>query len=256
MGYWENTNYIHCSDAKQVATQLTTLLQNEGMQLIPRPNERERFWYEPMQYNTALENNLWGVAIFPGAKDWTVIKTAPLELLGERAQGKETMRLVELCSTLRCPGFQINVYDGCQMVLVETNGLGEYRLSGFGPGDLHNPDPLQFYGECLVEDKIEVRFELLPLQKHIDNIKHGNLPHRDYLSGASLAHAFSRTFGGENQEFCDNSTSTGTLICYKPLAAKLGIQLYFIWLPNDRPEPPRRNLQKYHRSFSRHDKPG
>lgn len=243
MGYWENTNYINCGDEKKVANQLIKLLQDEGMQLIPRPRQRERLWYEPMQYCSALQNNIWGLAIFPGTDDWTVIKTAPLELLGERASGKESMRFVQLCATLKSPGFQINLYDGCQAILVETNGLGEYRLSGFGRGDAHNPDPLQYYSECLVEDRIEVRFELLSLQKYIENIRYNKLPN-SYLDGESLVQSFSCNFGGKNKEFCNNSTSIDTLISYKPLTAKSGVQLYFIWPANDRPEPPRRTLQE------------
>jgi hypothetical protein len=254
MGYSENTNYINCGDTQRVANQLTKLLQNEGMRLIPRPRQRERLWYEPMQYNSAFENNIWGLAVFPGDADWTVIKTAPLELLGERASGKKMMRLVELCSTLQSPGFQINLYDSCQMILVETNGLGEYRLSGFGRGDTHNPDPLQFYGECLAEDRIEVRFELLPLQKYIEDSRHAKLPHGISLDGESLIHNFSHHFGGANKDFCNNSTSIDTLISCKPFAAKSGIQLYFIWPPNDRPEPPRRTLQEHYELLLQHGK--
>lgn len=243
MGYSENTSYINCGDIQRVANQLTKLLQNEQMRLIPRPKQRERLWYEPMQYNSAFENNIWGLAIFPGSADWTVIKTAPLELLGERASGKKSMRLVELCSTLKSPGFQINLYDGCQMILVETNGLGEYLLSGLGRGDMHNPDPLRFYGESLTEDSIELRFELLPLQKHIEESMHNRFSH---LDGETLAYNFSRHFGGANKDFCNNSTSIDTLITFKAFAAKSGIQLYFIWPPNNRPEPPRRTFQEQH----------
>lgn len=254
MGYSENTSYVNCGNTQRVADQLTKLFQNEGMQLVPRPQQRERMWCEPMQYNSALENNIWGLAIFPGAADWTVIKTAPLELLGERAPGKSMMRLVELCSTLKAPGFQINLYDGCQIILVETNDLGDYRLSGFGRGDIYNPDPLQFYGECLTEDRIEVRFELLPLQKYINDSRLAKFPHGISLDAETLAHNFSHHFGGTNEDFCNNSTSIDTLISYKPFAAKLGIQLYFIWLPNDRPEPPRRTLQEQYELLLRHGK--
>jgi hypothetical protein len=40
-----------------------------------------------------------------------------------------------------------------------------YLLSGYGPGSIRNPDPLRFNEEQLAEDRIDVRFELLPLQQ-------------------------------------------------------------------------------------------
>lgn len=245
MGYWENTTYINHGDSSHVANQLVKLFTAEGMQPILRPKQREKLWYEPMQYNSALENNTWGVAVFPDAENWTVIKTAPQELLGERPPGKKTMRLVKLCASLKASGFQINLYDGCQTILIEANGLGDYRLSGFGRGDTHNPDPLQFYGGYLKEEALEIRFELLPLQKHIENSKHSDPNSGFYINGESFVRHLAKDLGGLNAEFCQNQTSVDTLVCHKPFLAKGGIELYLFWPPDDRPEPPRRTLEEY-----------
>jgi hypothetical protein len=94
MGYWENTTYLAHADASAVAAAIAELFAQEGMAQVARPAERNYVLYDPMQYATALQNNLWGVAVFPGSDGWTVIKTAPLELLGERAPGKNRMRLL------------------------------------------------------------------------------------------------------------------------------------------------------------------
>ena len=96
MGYWTNTTYINHGDPGAVAGCLIQLFEAEGMRQVPRPPERERVWYEPMQYATSARNNLWGVAAFPGADGWTVIKSAPLELMAERPARAGRMRLVEL----------------------------------------------------------------------------------------------------------------------------------------------------------------
>ena len=111
MGKWENTTYLNHEDAPLVAAAIVELFAEEGMAQVERPTQRETVAHEPMQYGTALENNRWSVAVFPGAPGWTIMKTAPLELLGERAPSARRMRLVELTDHLKCGAFQINLYD-------------------------------------------------------------------------------------------------------------------------------------------------
>ncbi len=176
-----------------------------------------------MQYAKGLYN-LWGVAVFPGSSQWVVIKTAPLELLGERAPGATRMRLVELAARLGAVGFQINVYDGSEAVMVETDGRGACLLSGFtGYGD--DPDnPLDFHGEPLSEDRLELRFELLPLQLHVDASHYQG---SDLIDYPALAQTLSAVLGNLNTKWCDNETSVDILTCHKPLPIKDGIDLYF-----------------------------
>src|SRR4051812_27197041 len=110
---------------------IAALCQAEGMERIAAPSTRERLLVEPMQYDVALYNDLWGFAVFPGAPGWTVIKTAPLELLAERAAGASRMRLAEVCVSLSSSAFQLNVYDSTERVLVEVSATGEVVISGF-----------------------------------------------------------------------------------------------------------------------------
>jgi hypothetical protein len=232
MGYWTNTTYLNTGDMSSVVKCLTGLFEAEGMRKIPRPSLRERMWYEPLQYDTALKNNLWGVALFPGTQGWIVIKTAPLELLAERAPGSSRMRLVDLCNCLRAPGFQINVYDSTGCVLVETDGDANLSLSGLS-GSGQNLDPLRFYDEALDPDRIDIRFEWLSLQ-HMAEKKN------DF----DFAQSLERLLGGENVRYCDNITSLDTLICHKRFEAKEGQDLYFEWPAQDRSEPPRRSWEE------------
>src|ERR1700747_1310135 len=104
MGKWENTTYIEQGDAQRVAGAIIALLREEGMQQVARPAPRQPERFDAMQYAGAMENNLWGVAVFPGSAGWTVIKTAPLELLGERVPGTSRMRMVELAGRLGAAG--------------------------------------------------------------------------------------------------------------------------------------------------------
>jgi hypothetical protein len=236
MGYWENTSYIAKDEIAVVAAAIEDVLTLEGMRRVPRPARRERMRYEPLQYEKALSNNTWALAVFPGVAGWTVIKTAPLELLAERATGHLQPRFVELCGQLGAAGFQLNVYDSDCSVLVETDGRGRMLLSGLAfsaPGN----DPSRFHGEPLAEDRSEIRFEILPLQKHIADCHY---PGSQYLDKDRVAATLARLVGGRNAQYCDNMTSVETLICHAPLTAADGLDLYFEWPARDRPEPPPR----------------
>ena len=214
MGYWTNTTYLNHGEHEAVAAELVRLIEAEGRRRVERPPERVPDQYDPMQYKGADENALWGIAVFPGATGWTVIKTAPLELLGERATGKQRMRLAELVAALGCAGFQYNVYDGSAAILVEVDSAGTLLLSGM-PYDIEgDPDHVTFHGEPWdVLDRFDIRFEILPLEAHPDF--------------DTMAEQLAQQLGGPNREFCDNLTSVVTLQTHLPLAAAGGIELYF-----------------------------
>lgn len=258
MGYSENTSYIATDFCNGVASALKTLCAAEGMRLVDRPPPRERMGFEPMQQEDALRNNLWAVAVFPGARGWTVIKTAPLELLAEKAPGHGEMRFAELCRAVAAPGFQLNVYETTGAVLVECDGEGRTLLSGMGFGSKH-PD-MTFNGEPLSEDRLELRFDVLPLQEHLDRCKRslramaeeleklgvpapdvpGDIIDNEVMAYDEVARSLARALGGRNAEHCDNLTSVETLVSHQPVQAGSAVELYFEWPARDRPEPPRR----------------
>ncbi|HEX7111209.1 MAG TPA: hypothetical protein VF216_02105 [Mizugakiibacter sp.] len=215
MGYWVNTTYIRHDDVDEVAAALTAACAAEGMQRVPSPPARERRRLEPMQYQGALSNDLWGAAIFPGAPSWTVIQTAPLELLAERAPGAPRMRLVDLCRRLSASAFQLNVYDGTAAVLAEVSSDGDLLLSGYGAAT----DSFEWHGEPLDEAFIEAQFRL-----------HAH-PGRELagMGAEEKARAIARHFGGRNAAFCDNRVSVDTLISHKPFDAPGGLAVYFRW---------------------------
>jgi hypothetical protein len=233
MGYWENTTYLAHGEAPAVAAAIAELFAQEGMAHVARPAERDHVPYDPMQYATGLQNNLWGIAVFPGSEGWTVIKTAPLELLGERASGRNRMRLLDLADRTGAAGFQINLYDSTALLMVETDGHGRGLLSGYR--GMSDDDPLEFHGEQLREDRIDVRFEYLPLQSHVETYTSDMYEGQRLLDNDAFARHLAQTLAGNNAAWCDNITCVDTLLCHKPLPMAGGIDLYFRWPPGDRP---------------------
>jgi hypothetical protein len=167
-----------------------------------------------MQYGDGAANKLWSIAAFPGAPGWAVIKTAPLELLAERAPNRDRMRLVDLCSSIGCMGFQLNVYDSSAAILVEVDRSGAVGISGM-PYDMEgDPEDARFHEEpCDLMERCDLRFDKLPLTATEDF--------------DDLAQRFARELGGSNAKYCDNETCVVTLVRHEPLHASNGIDLYF-----------------------------
>jgi len=230
MGYWENTTYLQHPDTSAVADAITVLFAEEGMRRIARPPRRAPSTQEPMQYAGALQNNLWGVAVIPGNGEWTIIKTAPFELLGERAPGCSRMRIVELAGRLRVPGFQLNVHDGSDAVMVETDGHGRCLLSGFTGSGVDPDDPLLFHQERLSGDRIIVGFELLPFEPRMIASPD---PVTELIDYHALAGSLAAALAGANSSWRDNMTYLD-LIEHKPLPISGAHDLYFEWPARDR----------------------
>jgi hypothetical protein len=225
LGYWVNTTYVNHGNTAEVADALAAICRAEGMEIVPSPPQRERRLVEPMQYDSALHNDLWALAIFPGAASWTVVQTAPLELLAERAAGAGRMRLAELCRGLSAPAFQLNVYDSSGAILAEVSKDGEVVTSGVNPQS-SGPDLFAWHGERLSEEFLEAQFRLHPFQEVIADAEPDE-----------MAQAIARRFGAANAAYCDNLVCVDTLICHKPFDASGGLALYCRW--------PGRSRQRY-----------
>ncbi len=217
MGYWENTTYVRHGAAADVATCLSSLFAKERMERVEPPPRHEHAGIgEPMQYAGALENDLWGVAVFPGAPPWTIVKTAPLVLHGDRPVDGDRMRLAEVCAALSSSAIQVNVYDSLGIVLVEVSARGEVLLSGFND----RGDPSAWHSEQIAEADLFPRFRVHPF---------GDIAPGDALRSTAIAEALAARLGGENAASCDNGTSVETLVTHAPLGARAGSVLYFRW---------------------------
>lgn len=215
MALWENTVYLACGAGERIVQALVEVCAQEGMQPIPSPAPRQRQAIEPMQYAGALDNDLWALALFPGAPGWSVLKSAPLDLLVERAAGAPRMRLAQLCATLDCAALHFGCYDG-DIMLTEVAADGSALLSG-----IHTPgsDPLVRYGESIEEANYRPALRRLSLARPVD-----------FEAGAEEASAaLGELLGGPNAAARDNLVCVQTLIEHRALAVPEARALYLRW---------------------------
>ena len=124
-GHSEVTAYVNEGDAARVADALTALCIHEGMRAVATPRgSGVRYVLSP--------SDRWTFALFPGAPGWTVVHAQPWNTLC-RASATGPSRFVDLCTALGVRGFMIDVVDVVPhgSMLVETDGLGLHRLSGW-----------------------------------------------------------------------------------------------------------------------------
>lgn len=212
MAGWENTTYVHQASVARVTEALDLIFSGEGMKRVPAPPQRERLRVEPLQYDGALDNDLWGLAVFPGSDGWTIIKTAPLELLAESASSSPRSRLTKVAEVLATSALQVNVYDGL-VVLYEVSADGKQAFSGFS-------GEVEWNGFTTTEENYLPRFQIHDL---------GNLLGQEEMSGDEFAAIVSEKLGGMNAAYCDNSVSVDTLISHKPFLATGGQAIYYRW---------------------------
>jgi hypothetical protein len=215
MALWENTVYLACTAGERLVQALAAAFATEGMQPVPPPAPRERQTVEPMQYAGALDNDLWAVAVFPGASGWSLIKTAPLDLLVERAAQAPRMRLAALCARLDCVALHFASYDG-DIMLTEVARDGDVLLSG-----IHTPgsDPLVRHGEVVAEANYRPGLRRLRLLSPVD-----------FTAGPERASAaLGAQLGGANAAARDNLVCVQSLIEHRPLPMPGAQALYFRW---------------------------
>jgi hypothetical protein len=216
MGYWVNTAYLHGASVADTLAALEILFAAEGMRTVCLP-ERERSLVEPMQYDRALRNDLWGAAVFPGSTGWVVIQTAPLELLAERVGVSGERRIQLLCRELNCSAILLNVYDSSGVILAECSSDGAVSISGFN-GQAGDGDPYDEHHRSVSEANYRPRLELHSIDVDASE-----------CSPEELSQLFASRFGGLNAQHCDNFVSVDTLICRKSFTAREGATMFFQW---------------------------
>lgn len=209
MGCWENTTYVNHGSAPEVAEALTALFAREGMERF-HPPPRVRRLVEPMQYEGALQNDVWGFVVFPGAPGWTVVKTAPLELLAERREGVDRMRLAELCRALSARAVHINVYDTTDTVFARVSRRGAVRVSGSNTAHAS-----MWHGEALDGT---LRFILRKAAEILSG-----------RGGDDHARTLAARFAGEHAGSCDNHVSVLTLVQHDALEVPGAVARYLRW---------------------------
>ena len=243
MGSWSNASYVNHGDLDAVERALTEMFAAEGMQPIPRPPEnKEHEFHSPMQYRRAAENDLWAVALLPGREGWTIIRTAPFNLLCERAAGANRIRLASLTASLGCQALVYNLHDSTEGLLIEALPTGEYALSGFIP----NPEPrgasMDYYDEPYGgDDNCQEYFRLLDAhdiarpeasdgnRRVIQAMANNPYPSiQQWPDHEEITLAIADALGGPNAEEGDNRIMVNVLIQNKPMDIPGGRSLYYV----------------------------
>jgi hypothetical protein len=199
ISYPQNTVFIHERNLSHIVDLLVAFLLDRGLQVVERVPKGEA------QSIT--------VGVFPGASDWTIIKTIPEEFLGQKPPGVEEPRLVELCRAIRQEGFMLNVYNQVEAVLLETDGAGRKHVSGFRDEE----GKLEDLSNVQALESMVVSFELLPIELDIFNLD----------DCGQLAQQLYTELGGKNADLCDNERFAASLDG-KQLQERQGLKLRFV----------------------------
>jgi len=151
MGSWRNVAFVQTDQLDRVESELLALVMERGRRRV-QPTQRAPPARDAMQYGSGDEVRRWGIAGFPGAPGWTVVRTAPFELL---LQGEQPL-ISRLAMRLKAAAFQYNLYDSTSQFLYEVDEAGRIEKSGFVGGS----DPYR-YGAPLTEERYAVRFHAI-----------------------------------------------------------------------------------------------
>ena len=83
MGLWDNTAYVATGELDAVERALVEIFAADGRMPIFDPGD-DPMRRDAMKYGNGETSRFWAVALFAGAPGWSVIKTAPFEILCER----------------------------------------------------------------------------------------------------------------------------------------------------------------------------
>jgi hypothetical protein len=162
MGEWSTITYVRSDDLGHVDRAFTALCAAEGLTPVPVPPPTTPS--RAMRYGPGSDSPLWAVALIPGAGEWTMAMTTPIELLAERPPGAGRPRLADLAVLARCDAFTFNLYDGTSCVLAEANADGELACSGFPDND-----DMSHHDERIPEEYGLTQFRLLTVSKALQD---------------------------------------------------------------------------------------
>ncbi len=102
-----------------------------------------------MQYGTGATSDRWALALGIGQGGWSIVKTAPLELLAEPGPSGEHRLGIIIARALRCDALHVSLYDGTAMLIAQATPKGEVALSGY------TMDGPTFQGVEIDEERIQ-----------------------------------------------------------------------------------------------------
>lgn len=149
MSKWGQVTFFRTSNFDALERAIHDLCLAEGLVAAPYVRRKRETW-DRMQYGTGATSDQWALAIGAGQGGWTVVETAPLELLAEPGPSGEH-RLGILARALRCEALHVSLYDGIAMAIVQAAPTGEVVLSGY------TMDGPSFHGVEIAEEHLRPR---------------------------------------------------------------------------------------------------
>ncbi|MGB5634122.1 MAG: hypothetical protein WBM44_23955 [Waterburya sp.] len=166
--YWNYVGCINNSNLSLIEDSLVKILSQQGFNKLNSLPEylltNITTTYSPKQYLQLIKKVLI-IVLFPGASEWTVIKTIPKEFLCRRSNNSSKPRLSELTVQSNCQAFHWSVYHGTFGVLLEANKQGDIFLSG-SHSAYNKLDRRLYYQERINYDE-EWQFCLLDIPENI-----------------------------------------------------------------------------------------
>jgi hypothetical protein len=136
--FWNSVDCINCQDQSLIEASLIEILKKEGftcLSSLPENISINEIQTHSREIRRRLIRELWLIGLFPGASNWTVIKTAPQEFMCRRdsRNNNSKPRLSELAVKIGCKAFHWSVYHDNYGILLETNENGNTVVSGYHP---------------------------------------------------------------------------------------------------------------------------
>ncbi|MBN8227713.1 hypothetical protein JYK02_09350 [Corallococcus macrosporus] len=151
MGEWGQVTLFRTDDLDALERAIRNLCLEEGLVAVPYVRRKRETW-DRMQYGTGATSDRWALAIGAGRGGWSVVKTAPLELLAEPGTTREH-RLGLIARVLGCEALHVSLYDGTAMVSAQASPTGGVVLSGY------SMDGTSFHGVEIAEERLMPRIE-------------------------------------------------------------------------------------------------
>jgi hypothetical protein len=159
MGEWGQATFFRTDDLDALERALRDLCIAEGLVAAPYVRRKRERW-DRMQYGTGATSDRWALALGTGQGGWSLVKTAPLELLAEPGPSGEH-RLGIIARSLRCDALHVSLYDGTAMLMAQATPTGEVVLSGY------TMDGLTFHGVEISEERIQPRIDCIDVPRSV-----------------------------------------------------------------------------------------
>ena len=159
MGEWGQVTFFRTDDRDALERAIHDLCSEEGLVAAPYVRRKRETW-DRMQYGTGASSDRWALALGAGRGGWSVVKTAPLDLLAEPGPSGEH-RLGIIARALRCDALHVSLQDGVAMVIVQAAPTGEVVLSGY------SMDGPSFHGVEIDEERIAPRIDRVDVPRSV-----------------------------------------------------------------------------------------